>query len=82
MRCSAPNKSVYMVFEYCNHDLTGLLDTDPPIVFTAPQIKHYMKGIFEGLYYLHKKMKILHRDIKGYYRPASKKISLLVPRHD
>ncbi|GAB5363757.1 hypothetical protein AAMO2058_000910600 [Amorphochlora amoebiformis] len=60
-----PERSVYMVFEYCDHDLTGLLDTDPPIAFTKEQIKYYMKCLFEALYYLHKKVKILHRDVKG-----------------
>jgi len=54
-----------MVFEYCDHDLSGLLDTDPPITFGAAQIKYYMQCLFEALYYLHNKMHILHRDVKG-----------------
>jgi len=61
---SGPDRSVYMVFEYCDHDLTGLLDTDPPISFMASQIKYYMHCIFEALYYLHSK-NVYHRDIKG-----------------
>eukprot|EP00941_MAST-03F_sp_MAST-3F-sp1_P005995 g5995.t1 len=55
--------SVYMVFEYMDHDLTGLLDT-PGVVLTRAHIKCYMKQLLEGLQYIHKHS-ILHRDIKG-----------------
>ena len=52
-----------MVFEYMNHDLTGLLDTQG-VKLNPAQIKCYMKQLLEGVCYMHKN-KILHRDIKG-----------------
>ncbi|PQQ05002.1 cyclin-dependent kinase C-1 isoform X1 [Prunus yedoensis var. nudiflora] len=60
------NKSkggIYMVFEYMDHDLTGLADR-PGLRFTVPQIKCYMKQLLTGLHYCHVNQ-VLHRDIKG-----------------
>jgi len=54
--------SIYMVMEFCEHDLTGL--TDSGIKFNVPQIKCFMKQLLQGLEYCHKN-RILHRDIKG-----------------
>ncbi|KAL5705253.1 [pyruvate dehydrogenase (acetyl-transferring)] kinase [Ranunculus cassubicifolius] len=55
--------SIYMVFEYMDHDLTGLSDR-PGMRFTVPQIKCYMKQLLTGLHYCHVNQ-VLHRDIKG-----------------
>jgi cyclin-dependent kinase 12/13 len=55
--------SIYMVFDYMDHDLTGLADR-PGLRFTIPQIKCYMKQLLTGLHYCHINQ-VLHRDIKG-----------------
>ncbi|KAL3835002.1 hypothetical protein ACJIZ3_009738 [Penstemon smallii] len=55
--------NIYMVFEYMDHDLTGLSDR-PGLRFTVPQIKCYMKQLLTGLHYCHVNQ-VLHRDIKG-----------------
>lgn len=54
-----------MVFEYIDHDLTGLmlnesLGWNPSLA----QIKWIMKQLLEGLNFCHKNH-VLHRDIKG-----------------
>ncbi|CAI5488272.1 unnamed protein product [Closterium sp. Naga37s-1] len=55
--------SIYMVFEYMDHDLTGLSDR-PGMRFSVPQIKCYMKQLLTGLHFCHINS-VLHRDIKG-----------------
>ncbi|KAK1391971.1 Protein kinase domain-containing protein [Heracleum sosnowskyi] len=55
--------NIYMVFEYMDHDLTGLADR-PGLRFSIPQIKCYMKQLLTGLHYCHVNQ-VLHRDIKG-----------------
>ncbi|GER43180.1 protein kinase superfamily protein [Striga asiatica] len=55
--------SLYLVFEYMEHDLTGL-SSIPGVKFTEPQVKCYMKQLLSGLDHCHSNG-ILHRDIKG-----------------
>ncbi|XP_043706886.1 probable serine/threonine-protein kinase At1g54610 isoform X2 [Telopea speciosissima] len=55
--------SLYLVFEYMEHDLAGLAAC-PGIKFTEPQVKCYMKQLLSGLEHCHNQG-VLHRDIKG-----------------
>ncbi|XP_022736324.1 probable serine/threonine-protein kinase At1g54610 isoform X1 [Durio zibethinus] len=55
--------SLYLVFEYMEHDLAGLAACQG-IKFTEPQVKCYMKQLLSGLEHCHKHG-VLHRDIKG-----------------
>ncbi|KAJ0231551.1 Protein kinase superfamily protein [Hirschfeldia incana] len=55
--------SMYLVFEYMDHDLTGLAST-PGINFSQSQIKCYVKQLLLGLEHCHS-CGVLHRDIKG-----------------
>lgn len=52
----------YLVFEYMDHDLMGLLESGL-VHFSEYHIKSFMKQLMEGLDYCHKK-NFLHRDIK------------------
>ncbi|KAK6154345.1 hypothetical protein DH2020_008593 [Rehmannia glutinosa] len=55
--------SLYLVFEYMEHDLAGLA-SHPGLKFTEPQVKCYMKQLLRGLDHCHS-CGVLHRDIKG-----------------
>ncbi|XP_022970706.1 probable serine/threonine-protein kinase At1g54610 isoform X3 [Cucurbita maxima] len=55
--------TMYLVFEYMEHDLTGLASR-PGTSFTEPQMKCYMKQLLSGLNHCHSNG-VLHRDIKG-----------------
>ncbi|MBA0872251.1 hypothetical protein Goshw_010027 [Gossypium schwendimanii] len=55
--------SLYLVFEYMEHDLVGLASL-PGIKFSEPQIKCYMHQLLSGLDHCHS-LGVLHRDIKG-----------------
>ncbi|KAK3039019.1 hypothetical protein RJ639_027504 [Escallonia herrerae] len=55
--------SLYLVFEYMEHDLAGL-SANPGIKFTEPQVKCYMNQLLSGLEHCHNRH-VLHRGIKG-----------------
>jgi CTD kinase subunit alpha len=54
---------VYMVFEYVDHDLTGILH-HPSISFSPANLKSLMQQLLVGLDYIHWRG-VLHRDLKG-----------------
>ncbi|XP_020230085.2 probable serine/threonine-protein kinase At1g54610 [Cajanus cajan] len=60
---SRTSTSLYLVFEYMEHDLAGLA-TIHGVKFTEPQVKCYMQQLFRGLEHCHSRG-VLHRDIKG-----------------
>eukprot|EP00039_Didymoeca_costata_P010635 m.143759 g.143759 ORF g.143759 m.143759 type:complete len:803 (-) comp14905_c0_seq3:2834-5242(-) len=53
----------YMVFEYMQHDLTGILEGGL-VKLTSQNIRGLMRSLVEGLLYCHGK-NMLHRDIKA-----------------
>ncbi|RDX55618.1 Pkinase-domain-containing protein [Lentinus brumalis] len=55
--------TVYMVFEYMDHDLSGILQ-QTEFVFTDAHLKSFCRQMLAGLAYLHHKG-VIHRDIKG-----------------
>ncbi|OCH94102.1 Pkinase-domain-containing protein [Obba rivulosa] len=57
------NGSVYMVFEYMDHDLTGVL-SQSQFTFSDAHLKSFCRQMLAGLAYLHHKG-VIHRDIKG-----------------
>ncbi|GAA0160969.1 non-receptor serine/threonine protein kinase [Lithospermum erythrorhizon] len=57
------SETLYLVFEYMEHDLAGLL-ASPNVTFNESQIKCYMQQLFRGLQHCHDRG-VLHRDIKG-----------------
>ncbi|XP_057303298.1 cyclin-dependent kinase 9-like [Hydractinia symbiolongicarpus] len=55
--------SIYLVFEFCEHDLAGLL-CNQQVRFSLGEIKKTMQMLCNALYFIHFN-KILHRDMKA-----------------
>lgn len=55
--------SVFMVFEYMDHDLTGVL-SQTQFSFSDANLKSLCSQMLAGLAYLHHKG-VIHRDVKG-----------------
>ncbi|KAL0280533.1 UNVERIFIED_CONTAM: hypothetical protein PYX00_001795 [Menopon gallinae] len=53
----------YLVFEFCEHDLAGLL-SNVNVKFSLGEIKKVMQQLLNGLYFIHSN-RILHRDMKA-----------------
>ncbi|CAO1622276.1 unnamed protein product [Parajaminaea phylloscopi] len=63
MMTTSVRGSVYMVFEYLEHDLNGVLH-HPDVKFSPAHLKSLSSQLLTGLDYLHQKS-VLHRDLKG-----------------
>lgn len=59
---SRKGPGTYLVFEYINHDLIGLLD-DETMIFDEATIYRIFKQLLEGINFCHQR-NILHRDLK------------------
>ncbi|CAN4089311.1 unnamed protein product [Withania somnifera] len=57
---SRMSSSLYLVFEYMEHDLAAV----QKVKFTESQVKCYMKQLLSGLEHCHNNG-VLHRDVKG-----------------
>ncbi|CAH8256789.1 unnamed protein product [Arabidopsis lyrata] len=55
--------SLYLVFQYMDHDLAGLASS-PVVKFSEPEVKCLMRQLISGLEHCHSRG-VLHRDIKG-----------------
>ncbi|KAL3374199.1 hypothetical protein AABB24_005919 [Solanum stoloniferum] len=60
---SRMSSSLYLVFEYMEHDLAGLAAVQT-VKFSESQVKCYMKQLLSGLEHCHNNG-VLHRDVKG-----------------
>ncbi|KAE8652560.1 protein IMPAIRED IN BABA-INDUCED STERILITY 1 [Cucumis sativus] len=60
---SKMSSSIYLVFEYMEHDLAGLVSC-PDVMFSEAQVKCYMRQLLSAIEHCHLRG-IMHRDIKA-----------------
>lgn len=60
---SRMSNSIYLVFEYMEHDLYGLISS-PQVKFSDAQVKCYMKQLLSGIEHCHQHG-VIHRDVKA-----------------
>lgn len=65
-----PDKDIYIVFDYLEHDLNGLMKSESGSKMIKEDergwiLKGIMYQIILGLSYLHDEAKMIHRDMKG-----------------
>lgn len=60
--CWLISGAFYLVFEYMDHDLMGLLESGL-VHFEEKHIASFVKQLLDGLHFCHQK-NFLHRDIK------------------
>ncbi len=61
--CNSHKSTIYLVFDFCEHDLAGLL-SNYNVKFCLGEIKKVMQQLLNGLYFIHSS-KIIHRDMKA-----------------
>lgn len=69
-------KNVFMVFEYHEYDLTGILETSE-IRFTQDHIKSWAMQLLKGVNYMHVN-NVVHRDLKASNLLINKKGELVI----
>lgn len=60
---SKSKATFYLVFDFCEHDLAGLL-SNVNVKFSLGEIKKAVQQLLNGLFFIHSN-KILHRDMKA-----------------
>lgn len=56
-------KNVFMVFEYLEYDLTGIIET-PEITLSLDHVKSWSNQLLKGVHYMHTN-RVIHRDLKA-----------------
>jgi len=55
-------ESTYLILEFCEYELSSVIDELEPQILQQPQIKNIMHQLFTGVDYIHKNF-VFHRDL-------------------